>query len=85
MAPALAAAAESRCRRAAAEAGHGRRRASTGQAWTAGNEVSNTASLQRGAANFVNYCLGCHSLKYLRYSRMAKDLDIPDGAAAPPT
>jgi len=46
------------------------------QAWTAGNEVTNTASLQRGAANFVNYCSGCHSLKYLRYERMANDLDI---------
>jgi ubiquinol-cytochrome c reductase cytochrome c1 subunit len=47
------------------------------QAWTAGNEVSNTASLQRGAANFVNYCMGCHSLKYLRYERLGKDLNIP--------
>ena len=47
------------------------------QGWTAGNEISNTASLQRGATNFVNYCLGCHSLKYLRFERMARDLDIP--------
>jgi ubiquinol-cytochrome c reductase cytochrome c1 subunit len=46
------------------------------QEWTAGNEVTNTASLQRGAANFVNYCLACHSLKYMRYERMAKDLEI---------
>jgi ubiquinol-cytochrome c reductase cytochrome c1 subunit len=46
-------------------------------AWKAGNEVGDTASLQRGAANFVNYCLGCHSLKYVRFSRMAKDLEIP--------
>jgi ubiquinol-cytochrome c reductase cytochrome c1 subunit len=47
------------------------------QEWKAGNEVTNAASLQRGAANFVNYCLGCHSLKYMRYERMAKDLNIP--------
>jgi ubiquinol-cytochrome c reductase cytochrome c1 subunit len=47
------------------------------QEWTAGNDVTSTASLQRGAANFVNYCLACHSLKYMRYERMAKDLDIP--------
>jgi ubiquinol-cytochrome c reductase cytochrome c1 subunit len=47
------------------------------QAWKAGNEVGDTASLQRGAANFANYCQGCHSLKYLRYSRMATDLEIP--------
>ena len=26
-------------------------------------DVSNLASLQRGARNFVNYCLGCHSAK----------------------
>ena len=24
------------------------------------------ASLQRGARNFISYCLGCHSLKYER-------------------
>jgi ubiquinol-cytochrome c reductase cytochrome c1 subunit len=46
--------------------------------WQAKNEVSNIASLQRGARNFLGYCLGCHSLKYVRYSRMAKDLEIPD-------
>ncbi|MEO7775203.1 MAG: cytochrome c1 [Steroidobacteraceae bacterium] len=48
------------------------------KAWKAGNVVANTASLQRGARNYVNYCLGCHSLKYLRYERMANDLNIPD-------
>ena len=47
------------------------------QDWHAGNQVANTDSLQRGARNFVNYCSGCHSIKYLRYSRMAKDLRIP--------
>jgi ubiquinol-cytochrome c reductase cytochrome c1 subunit len=44
----------------------------------AGTDVENKASLQRGARNFANYCLGCHSLKYERWSRMAKDLDIPE-------
>ena len=44
----------------------------------AGNEVSNIASLQRGARNFFGYCAGCHSMKYLRYSRMADDLRIPE-------
>jgi ubiquinol-cytochrome c reductase cytochrome c1 subunit len=48
------------------------------QSWSAGNDVENTASLQRGAANFVNYCSGCHSLKYMRWSRMAEDLNIPE-------
>jgi ubiquinol-cytochrome c reductase cytochrome c1 subunit len=43
----------------------------------ANTDVEDKASLQRGARNFANYCLGCHSLKYERWSRMAKDLDIP--------
>jgi ubiquinol-cytochrome c reductase cytochrome c1 subunit len=28
------------------------------------------ASLQRGARNFVNYCLNCHSAKYMRYQKL---------------
>ena len=41
-------------------------------------DVGNRASLQRGAANFVNYCLGCHSAQYVRYNRVAADLGITD-------
>jgi ubiquinol-cytochrome c reductase cytochrome c1 subunit len=41
-------------------------------------DVTNTASLQRGAANFVNYCLGCHSAQYVRYNRMAADIGITE-------
>ena len=33
-------------------------------------------SLQRGAKIFMNYCSGCHSLRYMRYNRMAKDLGL---------
>ena len=29
-------------------------------------------SLQRGARNFVNYCLNCHSAKYMRYERLTE-------------
>ena len=36
------------------------------------------ASLQRGAKMFANYCVGCHGLKYLRFTRMAEDLGIPE-------
>ena len=50
------------------------------QTWHADNEVENLASLQRGARNFMGYCLGCHSLKYQRYSRTADDLQIPQEA-----
>lgn len=48
------------------------------QKWTAGNEITNYPSLQRGAAHFVNYCSGCHSLKYVRWSRLGEDLRIPE-------
>lgn len=30
------------------------------------------ASLQRGARTFVNYCQGCHSAQYLRYSKLTE-------------
>lgn len=41
-------------------------------------DQNDLASLQRGAKYFINYCSGCHSLSYLRYQRMAKDLHIVD-------
>src|SRR5512135_3578570 len=44
----------------------------------ANNDVHNQASLQRGARNFVNYCLGCHSAKYVRYNRVAADIGITE-------
>ena len=39
--------------------------------------LKDRVSLQNGAKLFANYCMGCHSLKYLRYERMADDLGIP--------
>jgi ubiquinol-cytochrome c reductase cytochrome c1 subunit len=47
------------------------------QSWKAGTSVADRASLQRGARDFLNYCNGCHSLKYVRYSRIGQDLKIP--------
>lgn len=38
---------------------------------------TNKASLQRGAALFTNYCMGCHSMEYARYKRVADDTGIP--------
>jgi ubiquinol-cytochrome c reductase cytochrome c1 subunit len=46
------------------------------ESWRANNDTSNISSLQLGARNFMNYCVTCHSLKYMRYSRMASDLHI---------
>jgi ubiquinol-cytochrome c reductase cytochrome c1 subunit len=63
-----------------AEEGHGEAAAGYGhnwKEWHADNEVSNVASLQRGASYFMNYCQGCHALKYMRYSRLGEDLVIP--------
>jgi ubiquinol-cytochrome c reductase cytochrome c1 subunit len=42
----------------------------------AGTDITDHASLQRGAALYMNYCSGCHSLQYLRYSRMAEDIGL---------
>ncbi|MGM0593151.1 MAG: cytochrome c1 [Pseudomonadota bacterium] len=41
-------------------------------------DLSDNASLQRGAKLFVNYCLSCHSAKYQRYNRMAQDIGLTD-------
>ena len=47
------------------------------QSWHPANDVSDIPSVQRGARNFVSYCLGCHSLKYERWSRLGQDLGVP--------
>jgi cytochrome c1 len=40
-------------------------------------DLEDKASLQRGVKTYLNYCMGCHSLKYQRYERTADDLEIP--------
>lgn len=37
----------------------------------------NLPSLQRGAALFAGYCMGCHGLQHQRHIRTANDLGIP--------
>ena len=44
-------------------------------------DLQDKASLQRGMRLYVNYCLGCHSLKFQRYERTADDLGIPHSVA----
>jgi len=41
-------------------------------------DPDNINSLQRGAANFMNYCSGCHSAQYVRYKTIGKDLDLSE-------
>ncbi|HET7301451.1 MAG TPA: cytochrome c1, partial [Oleiagrimonas sp.] len=45
---------------------------------SSGANTRDVASLQRGARTFFNYCAGCHSLKYERYSRIAQDLGLSE-------
>ncbi len=40
--------------------------------------LEDTVSLQSGLQTFMNYCMGCHSLGYSRYQRVAEDLNIPE-------
>jgi ubiquinol-cytochrome c reductase cytochrome c1 subunit len=44
----------------------------------ANNDVGDIASLQRGARNFVNYCMGCHTAKYVRFNKLQEDLKLSE-------
>ena len=44
---------------------------------TAPIDVTDYASLQRGARTFVNNCLNCHSANYMRYNRL-KDIGLTE-------
>jgi ubiquinol-cytochrome c reductase cytochrome c1 subunit len=43
-----------------------------------GIDPGNINSLQRGARNFMNYCSGCHSAKYVRFNTIGKYLGLSD-------
>ena len=45
-------------------------------------DISDTASLQNGAKLFMNYCSGCHAIGFMRYNRIAKDLNLSDSLVA---
>jgi len=44
---------------------------------TAPARINDMASLQNGAKLFVNYCMGCHSARSMRYNRLA-DLGLTE-------
>ncbi len=50
----------------------------TGGLQQSGTDLEDTASLQRGAQLYMNYCSGCHSLQYLRYARIGEDLGLTE-------
>ena len=39
-------------------------------------DITDQTSLQSGARVFVNFCMGCHSMQFMRYSRLAQDLGL---------
>lgn len=45
---------------------------------SAENNLRDQDSLQRGAQLFTNYCMACHSVKYMRYNRIARDIGWTD-------
>ncbi len=44
----------------------------------ANTDINDKKSLQRGAKLFMNYCSGCHSIQFMRYNRIGKDLFLDD-------
>lgn len=43
-------------------------------------DVHDKESLQNGAKYYMNYCMGCHSLKFSRYNRMAEDMGLNESS-----
>ena len=62
----------------AAGSNEGARLGADWESWHANTNVTDMPSVQRGARTFVSYCLGCHGLKYQRWSRLGTDLSIPE-------
>jgi len=48
----------------------------------ANTDISDTDSLQNGAKLFMNYCSGCHAIGFMRYNRIAQDLNLSDSLVA---
>jgi len=44
----------------------------------ANNDLTDKESLKNGFKTYINYCLGCHQLKYQRYNRTFTDLGIEE-------
>ncbi|SMN10676.1 ubiquinol cytochrome C oxidoreductase, cytochrome C1 subunit [uncultured Candidatus Thioglobus sp.] len=45
---------------------------------SADTDINDQKSLQNGAQLFMNYCSGCHSISFMRYNRIGKDLNFSD-------
>jgi len=49
---------------------------------SANSDITNQMSLQSGARVYVNYCMGCHSMEFMRYSRLAEDIGLDSDLVA---
>lgn len=49
---------------------------------SANTDLTNQKSLQSGARVFVNFCVGCHSMQFMRYSRLADDIGLEQDLVA---
>ena len=38
--------------------------------------IRSVDSLRNGAKTYMNYCMGCHSMNFQRYNRVAADLGL---------
>ena len=45
-------------------------------------DLEDVASIKRGSRVFFDYCQGCHSLKYMRYTDLAEGLNIDGNASS---
>ena len=41
-------------------------------------DINDKDSLRRGAKAFGDYCYSCHAASFMRFNRIAKDLDMPE-------
>ena len=41
-------------------------------------DISDLESVRKGARYYVEYCVGCHSIRHLRYSRISSDLKVDE-------
>ena len=48
-----------------------------GLPYTMTPDLQDEASIQRGMQLYTNYCMGCHSLEFQRFGRVAEDFDMP--------
>ena len=46
--------------------------------YTAPIDINDKESLRRGAQAFGDYCYSCHAASFMRFNRIAKDLEMPE-------